>query len=904
MGVHGLWQLLNSVGRPVTLESLENKILAIDVSIWLHQAVKGCKNSAGAPAANAHLLTLFNRICKLLFYKIKPVFVFDGGIPLLKKQTVAARRQRKETATKESHRTLQKLLTNIIKKDAIKKKINSGSQEECGQEIMQEIMQIVDSTNATKQPDLFQLPSLPTDAQTEFDKINQDSSDEDTIQDIFQHYLSSQYQDIGSVNVNSESFNGLPLDIQHEILSELKESRKRNSWAQMDQMPKDSFNFSSFQMARLKLEAVEKEMRNVEIDYIPEDLDGNIAVTSRRILSEEGAHYILTRNSNSSNQIANHVMTVVTPQQQEKHEQGQSLSQKQTGIDVDDILSTSSNDSVEILQRVVENYSKKCHNESDEHPRHLISLREEMPSFSFNTATNSELINISPELCHAGMSSQKNSQKMPTNISYSSGRLPEPIDNNNRENNLNNQSHFDNNEISKPSTSEVHAQPMNHFTPANNIEKIFDYSHPGSSTSSNLVSFPSAPDQADTDDSDFIEVPSLVDLDSDSSINEIKQTDETFVDLNPIDMETYDTPVNEAKEMSLEELKKLETQLDAENVILQKEKAQFDGAAKSLADQTYGECQELLKLFGIPYIISPMEAEAQCAKLDLLNLTHGTITDDSDVWLFGGERVYRNFFNQSKFVEFFKSSDIREHFNLDRLKLICLALMTGSDYTVGVEGVGCVTAMEVLSEFSEDGLECLKAFKKWWEENKTNVSTDTPVRKKLRKLVLPPGFPNDAIAKAYLEPAVDDSREGFSWSKPDLAALREYAQFRFGWPRSKADDLLLPVLKKLNTNESQTRLDSFFKVTLKKELQPLASKRLKRAIRKVTRRNSPQVEVEDNRKKAVRILQGKMTNLDERIKNAPTKRKAKPKESKGKKLLKPQSRLLSTTVDLSEDSSD
>ena len=58
--------------------------------------------------------------------------------------------------------------------------------------------------------------------------------------------------------------------------------------------------------------------------------------------------------------------------------------------------------------------------------------------------------------------------------------------------------------------------------------------------------------------------------------------------------------------------------------------------------------QELLRLFGIPYIEAPMEAEAQCAILDLTDQTSGTITDDSDIWLFGARHVYKNFFNKNK----------------------------------------------------------------------------------------------------------------------------------------------------------------------------------------------------------------------------------------------------------------
>jgi DNA excision repair protein ERCC-5 len=75
------------------------------------------------------------------------------------------------------------------------------------------------------------------------------------------------------------------------------------------------------------------------------------------------------------------------------------------------------------------------------------------------------------------------------------------------------------------------------------------------------------------------------------------------------------------------------------------------------------EAQELLRLFGLPYIIAPMEAEAQCAILDLLSLTQGTVTDDSDIWLFGGRTVYRNFFNQSRSVEVYTADSIQKCFS-------------------------------------------------------------------------------------------------------------------------------------------------------------------------------------------------------------------------------------------------
>jgi DNA excision repair protein ERCC-5 len=55
-----------------------------------------------------------------------------------------------------------------------------------------------------------------------------------------------------------------------------------------------------------------------------------------------------------------------------------------------------------------------------------------------------------------------------------------------------------------------------------------------------------------------------------------------------------------------------------------------------------------------------MEAEAQCAYLDVMDQCDGSITEDSDTWLFGGKRVYKNFFNQDKHVEFYRLEAIEQ----------------------------------------------------------------------------------------------------------------------------------------------------------------------------------------------------------------------------------------------------
>ena len=129
-----------------------------------------------------------------------------------------------------------------------------------------------------------------------------------------------------------------------------------------------------------------------------------------------------------------------------------------------------------------------------------------------------------------------------------------------------------------------------------------------------------------------------------------------------------------------------------------------------------------MKLFGIPYVISPMEAEAQCAELARLSLVEGVVTDDSDVFLFGGTRIYKNMFNQQKYVECYMMQDLEREMRLDRGKLIQLAFLLGSDYTEGVPGIGPVAAIEILAEFTQDEDSTiagpLKRFRDWYNSGK------------------------------------------------------------------------------------------------------------------------------------------------------------------------------------------
>lgn len=233
------------------------------------------------------------------------------------------------------------------------------------------------------------------------------------------------------------------------------------------------------------------------------------------------------------------------------------------------------------------------------------------------------------------------------------------------------------------------------------------------------------------------------------------------------------------------------------------------------------ECQALLRLFGIPYITAPMEAEAQCAELVSLGLVDGIVTDDSDTFLFGGTRVYKNMFNSNKFVECYLASDLEKELSLSREQLISIAHLLGSDYTEGLPGIGPVTAVEILSEFP--GREGLVQFKEWWAEvqgqpHRPKDAETTSFRRKFRKtnaakLFLPPGFPSPAVYDAYFKPEVDKDPEPFQWGAPDLEGLRRFLMATIGWSPERTDEVLVPVVRDINRREvegTQANITRYF----------------------------------------------------------------------------------------------
>ncbi|KAL7553273.1 hypothetical protein ACHAWF_016532 [Thalassiosira exigua] len=259
---------------------------------------------------------------------------------------------------------------------------------------------------------------------------------------------------------------------------------------------------------------------------------------------------------------------------------------------------------------------------------------------------------------------------------------------------------------------------------------------------------------------------------------------------------------------------------DAHNAIMEEERA-MERDMSTITEEMKEDILALLQLCGIPWVESPSEAEAQCAALENLGLVNGVVTEDSDVFVFGAKKVYKNFFNEQKYVEAYFARDLERELALKKHQLVALAMLLGGDYTDGVKGVGIVNAFEILSTFtvsdSPQGIkDGLKRFRDWLDGfgDPDSAEDEFIFHKKHRtartRWIVPPDFPSQAIINAYLKPAVDKSKAQFSWAKPDVQGLQRYCAETLGWEKEETDRVVNPVLKVLESGSKQTRLESYF----------------------------------------------------------------------------------------------
>ncbi|OCK96543.1 flap endonuclease 1 [Cenococcum geophilum 1.58] len=223
------------------------------------------------------------------------------------------------------------------------------------------------------------------------------------------------------------------------------------------------------------------------------------------------------------------------------------------------------------------------------------------------------------------------------------------------------------------------------------------------------------------------------------------------------------------------------------------------------------ECQRLLQLMGIPYIIAPTEAEAQCAVLARAGKVYAAASEDMDTLTFDSPVLLRHltFSEQRKepILEIHLDK-VLEGLEMDRTQFIDLCILLGCDYLDPIKGVGPSTALKLIREHK-------------------NLEGVVDTISKSSKYTIPEDWPYADARLLFLEPDVrsaDDPECDFKWDAPDVDGLIKFLVEEKGFNEDRVRSGATRLQKNLKTAQ-QSRLEGFFKPVAKTAEQQANLKR-------------------------------------------------------------------------------
>ena len=122
------------------------------------------------------------------------------------------------------------------------------------------------------------------------------------------------------------------------------------------------------------------------------------------------------------------------------------------------------------------------------------------------------------------------------------------------------------------------------------------------------------------------------------------------------------------------------------------------------------DAKHLLELLGIPYVQAPSEAEAQAAYMAMKGDVWAASSKDYDALLFGASRllryltIYGREFLPSKGTsralkpELIELHEFLSYHGITREQLVDIAILIGTDFNKGVEGIGPKTALKLIGK--------------------------------------------------------------------------------------------------------------------------------------------------------------------------------------------------------------
>lgn len=223
------------------------------------------------------------------------------------------------------------------------------------------------------------------------------------------------------------------------------------------------------------------------------------------------------------------------------------------------------------------------------------------------------------------------------------------------------------------------------------------------------------------------------------------------------------------------------------------------------------ECRKLLNLMGIPVIVAPSEAEAQCAELARGGKVYAAGSEDMDTLTFGTPILYRHLtFSEAKKQPILEV-DLKktlEGLDMTKSQFTDLCLLLGCDYLEPIKGIGPKSAYKLIREHG--GLGDVIAHLREKAASKEDAAEEG--KKKKGGIQIPEEWPWEEAKKLFETPDVTPADEiELDWKEPDVDALVEFMVTQKGFSEDRVRKGAEKLAKAVNAKQ-QGRLDGFFTV--------------------------------------------------------------------------------------------
>ena len=798
MGVDNLWTLVAPKGRKLKLAALEGKVVAIDASMWMYQFARSMINpETGDPVPGAHVLGFFRRICKLLMLRIKPIFVFDGPPPRLKMETLRERRD--ETGSLQRR-------TKLLAAQIVKNALRGGRKPLVSQE--PELISSASSSSSSSEADEI------IDLEPSYDErtfrmsvpaaFRGFAAERRSLDEIhIAPSSSSPPKNRVTTQLDLEKVAALPGKDAYRELRKLQATllQEGRDWAQGSQ----GSTVQDFSETQMKVflqrsnvaEMISDSRRRMALEENLKPVSDELPVRPAKVKRRRGLDEELFKDPEIfASKLTRDELLFGRIEKKEEKMQVTKMEEEEDEVDVAALFGDGWQESAGVHPVVGMKIPRRPVVYEDE--GEVISDSSDGEIHSASSSAPSPPSSPSP-LCTAQAPSPVHLPSLPSPLH--TAQAPSPVPSPGSPQSLDQNVALDESIILSDDSEEL-------LSSDGEIESVSSVAH---ASPAPAPPAPAPPAQA-----------SPMQPTPPQPLFEINDDFEKLLESDLLD----------------------ERNLETDDVWLEQELRRMALTGAEVDQTAFQEdIQELLAVFGVPWIRAPAEAEAQCCFLARHGLADAVISDDSDCLVFGTPVVLRHLYFGELTVQAFYQSSIG--FTPTQLKM--LAMLLGCDYTPGVYGIGIVNGAEIVKVY--DGLDGLSMLHNWatrslredkgketepvhGEMDSAQLRAFKEQHKKLRLTwQFPHGFPSAAVWEAFTSPIVDASGDTFDWGTPVEDAIVYTLRKHTSLQETKIRELLSPTLRRYSETTVQRKITDFFSPVF--DCGPVgefASSRLKKAV--------------------------------------------------------------------------